>query len=419
MDNLDIILTLLSIFLLLIPLYQSVFIPLSFGKLKKRPRAEGYLRFAIVVSARNEESVIGYLLDSLNAQNYPADRYSVFVVADNCTDNTRDIARQKGAITFERNDLVHIGKGYALSWFFKKFNRGYRRDYDAITIFDADNLVSPEFLSVMNHYLSSGEAAVMGYRDSKNPHDSWVSGGTSMMWWSMSRFYHMPRARLGLSALAGGTGYCFRSELVENGWNTGSLCEDTEFSMQLMMQGRRLAFAPEALFFDEQPVDMRTSITQRYRWAVGTYQCVVSCSPKLLISSLTRMDGGLAVDGLMFLLITPSVGLSSIVALAQLLMVFTEPLRHWRASFSVFAILVVVGFVMCALQGLLLLKLEHKPVKPMLGALMMYPLFLYTTAIINLIVIFYRNPRWRPIKHKKSISLDQLQLSATTETHKD
>ena len=415
MENFDIFLTVLSAFLLLIPLYQAIFIPFSFGRLKSSPKASDKLRFAIVVSARNEENVIGFLLDSLNGQNYPRDKYSVFVIADNCTDNTYDIAMSKGAITFERYDTVNVGKGFALSWFFKIFNRDFREQYDAITIFDADNLVDPEFLSVMNNCLSAGENAAMGYRDSKNPYDNWVSGGTSMMWWSMSRFYHLPRARLGLSALAGGTGYCFRSELVKNGWNTGSLCEDTEFSMQLMMQGRRLAFAPEAIFFDEQPTDLRTSFTQRYRWAVGTYQCVASCSPKLLKSSLTRYDGSLAVDGLMFLLVAPFVGLSNLVGIAQMFMIFTEPLRYWLDSFSTFILFVFVGIALCIVQGLLLLKLEGKPFRPMIGALLMYPLFLYTTAVINLVVMFYRNPKWRPIKHSKSISLDQLQVSAPKE----
>ena len=419
MNKFEILLSAVSLFLLFIPLYQLAFTPLSFGKLKKPGKAASYLRFAVVVSARNEESVIGYLLDSLNSQNYPRDKYTVFVIADNCSDNTYGIAREHGAVTFERRDFVNIGKGFALTWFFKIFNRDYRAQYDAVTIFDADNLVDPNFLSVMNDYLASGEDAVMGYRDSKNPHDSWVSGATSMMWWSMSRFYHTPRARLGLSSLAGGTGYCFRSELVENGWNTGSLCEDTEFSMQLMIRGKRLGFAREAIFFDEQPTDIRTSVRQRYRWAVGTYQCLFSCSQKLLSSALMHRGGHLAADGLMFLLLTPFVGFSTLATLVQLLMIFNEPVKYWLDSLESFVSFAFIGFVLCLIQGLLLLKLERKPLRPMLGALIMYPMFLYMTVMINLVTMFYRNPQWRPIKHKRSISLEQLKLPSNLDISKE
>ena len=418
MNKLEILLFTTSLFLLLIPLYQFAFVPLSFGKPGKLAKALGHMRFAIVVSARNEERVIGYLLDSLNGQNYPRDKFTVFVIADNCTDNTYSVAQEHGALTFERRDHANIGKGFALTWFFKIFNLNYRTQYDAVVIFDADNLVAPDYLSVMNDYLSSGESAVMGYRDSKNPYDNWVSGGTSMMWWSMSRFYHMPRARLGLSSLAGGTGYCFKSELVENGWNTGSLCEDTEFSMQLMTRGERLAFAREAVFFDEQPTDIRTSFRQRYRWAVGTYQCVFSCSQKLLLSVFDR-GGLLAADGLMFLLLTPLVGFSTLTTLLQFLMIFNEPFKYWGNSLESFASTALIGVAMCIIQGVLLLKLEHKPLRPMLGALVMYPLFLYVTVIINLIVIFYRNPQWHPIKHKRAISLDQLKPASKLDTSKE
>ena len=59
-------------------------------------------RYAVVVSARNESAVIGDLIHSIKVQNYPTELIDVFVIADNCTDNTADVAREAGAIVFKQ-----------------------------------------------------------------------------------------------------------------------------------------------------------------------------------------------------------------------------------------------------------------------------------------------------------------------------
>ena len=71
-------------------------------------------RFAIFISARNEEGVISELLDSLNKQDYPRDKYDIYVVADNCTDHTAQVSRDNGAIVYERFNKEEVGK-YDLS----------------------------------------------------------------------------------------------------------------------------------------------------------------------------------------------------------------------------------------------------------------------------------------------------------------
>ena len=77
-------------------------------------------RFAVVVSARNEEGVIGELLESLNRQNYPKELLDLYVVADNCTDDTAGAARRAGAFVYERFDQLHKGKGYAMDYLFHR-----------------------------------------------------------------------------------------------------------------------------------------------------------------------------------------------------------------------------------------------------------------------------------------------------------
>ena len=70
------------------------------------------------MAARNESSVIGEWIQTLKQQDYPSELLDVFVIADNCTDNTAEVARQAGAIVYERFNKVQVGKGYALDYLF-------------------------------------------------------------------------------------------------------------------------------------------------------------------------------------------------------------------------------------------------------------------------------------------------------------
>ncbi|MCX7774285.1 MAG: glycosyltransferase family 2 protein, partial [Clostridia bacterium] len=132
-------------------------------------------KFAVLVAAHNEEQVIRGILHSLKKLNYPKELYEIFVIADNCTDNTARISRELGAKVYERFDNVKRGKGYSLEWMFKKLF-DMEEEYDAVCILDADNLVSTNFLLEMNKQLCQGHEVVQGYLDSKNPLDTWISG---------------------------------------------------------------------------------------------------------------------------------------------------------------------------------------------------------------------------------------------------
>ena len=138
--------------------------------------------FAVIVAAHNESAVIGQLLDNLRALEYPKELYDVFVIADNCVDNTAEIARDMGAIVCERFSETGKGKGFALEWMFDKLFK-MERQYDAIVVFDADNLVHPRFLLEMNNRLLKGDKVVQGFLDAKNPYDTWVSGTFAIAFW--------------------------------------------------------------------------------------------------------------------------------------------------------------------------------------------------------------------------------------------
>ena len=282
-------------------LYQVLISICSLIKLKDKPlKIEKNHKFMAIIPAHNEQEVISNLIDSLNNQTYDRSLYDIYVIADNCTDNTAEIARKAGAIVYERENREQQTKGYALDWFLQQKIKE-NADYDAILVFDADNIVHKDFIKNMNKKLCQGEEVVQGYRDIKNPTDSWVSSGYAIFYWTMHRFYHLARYNIGLSPLLNGTGFMVKFDILKpNGWKTVTLTEDIEFSLQRIIKGKRLGWATDAIVYDEQPVGFKQSWSQRSRWTVGHMQCIKEYTKKLLLAvkdhkSLMNIDGVLYI----------------------------------------------------------------------------------------------------------------------------
>ena len=121
--------------------YQFLYIPLVLAK-KQRPLPcpPSPHRYAVLIAARNESAVIGGLLDSLRQQTYDPALLTVFVAADNCTDDTAAIARRHGAVVYERFNHVNVGKGYALDFLTQHIQADYPDGFDGYFVFDADNI---------------------------------------------------------------------------------------------------------------------------------------------------------------------------------------------------------------------------------------------------------------------------------------
>ena len=251
--------------------YQFIISVTSLIKFKEKPLlVDKKHRFIIALPANNEETVIGNLIKSLKMQDYDKDLFDIYVIADNCTDNTAKIARENGAIVYERFDETKKTKGYALNWFLDKM-KDKKDDYDALLVFDADNIVDKNFLNVMNKKLCQGEVLVQGYRDIKNPTDTWVSGGYAIFYWTMNRLYHLARYNMGLSPLINGTAFMVKWDmLIDEGWNTKTLTEDIEFALINISKGVKLGWAKDAIVYDEQPLTFKQSWKQRERWSVRT-----------------------------------------------------------------------------------------------------------------------------------------------------
>ena len=273
--------------------YKNIFKYVGVVATRKFKPAKQYHKYAIIVAARNERTVIGNLIDSVKRQNYPEDMLDIFVVADNCTDDTAAIAREMGAICYERFDNEHRTKGYALQYLVECIRRDYGIDaYEGYILFDADNLLAPDYLEQMNNAFDAGEKIITSYRNTKNFGDNWIAASYGVHWLRTVRNEHRPRSLFHLATRIQGTGFLFAHELIENGWNWVSLTEDRAFCADAVAKGYKISYNNDAIFYDEQPVSLKIAMRQRIRWAKGHLQAFVEIGPKLF--SHIFFTGGVA-----------------------------------------------------------------------------------------------------------------------------
>lgn len=257
--------------------YQFVFFLIPFFK-KDKPQLHKLTqlhRYAILIAARNEENVVANLLTSIRNQTYPAALIDIFVVADNCTDHTAEVARKSGAIVWERFNKEYIGKGYAIKYLLKKVSETYGSDtYDGFFVFDADNCLDSHYIEEMNQTFSTGYKMITSYRNSTNFDGNWISSGYAINFLRESQFVNRPRMILGTSCAISGTGFLFSKDLLDEigGWNFFLLTEDIQFSVETITRGYQIAYNPNAIFYDEQPLHFSISWNQRKRWVKGNLQ---------------------------------------------------------------------------------------------------------------------------------------------------
>lgn len=240
------------------------------------PRAQHNHKYAILIPARNEEAVVGNLLRSIARQDYPQELLTVFVVADNCTDQTAEMARKNGAIVYEHVNDAERTKGFALRYLFQRIEEDYGiESFEGYFIFDSDNLLNRDYISRMNDSFDAGEKIITSYRNTKNFDESWVASIYALHWLRSIRMRHRARSVFRLATNIQGTGFLFANELVRDGWRYTSLTEDRAFTADAVAHGYQISYNDEAIFYDEQPVSLRIALRQRTRWAKGHLQAFV------------------------------------------------------------------------------------------------------------------------------------------------
>ena len=362
--------------------------------------------FAIAVAAHNEEKVIAQILHSLKELDYPKDLFDVFVICDNCEDNTANIVREKNFIALERFNHKERGKGYALKWFFNLLFT-MSKDYDAIIIFDADNIVTKNFLTKMNNNLLEGKEVIQGYLDSKNPDDSWVTISYALAYWITNRVFQLARKRLKLNAALGGTGFCVSTRVIKKfGWNAMSLTEDLEFSMICTLNDVPVVWEHNARIYDEKPKSMKASMKQRIRWLQGHWDCCFRYSGPLLRRAFTKRKFA-CFDAVVYLM-QPSKMILDAFSFLMLLAKFFFPgipiirliLPGWFWAMALF-FRYMIPIVALTIEGI--------SFKRMLGVFI-YPIYGITWIPVSIIGLFRRNRKeWEHTIHDRILEDEHLE----------
>ena len=386
-------------------LYQVMVSVCSLVKLKDKPlKIKKDHKFMAIIPAHNEESVVANLVESLKNQEYPKELLDIYVIADNCTDNTAQVAKDAGAIVYERFDSTKKTKGYALQWFLKQ-KIEENANYDAFFIFDADNIVDKNFTKNMNKKLCQGEDVVQGYRDIKNPTDNWITGGYALFYWMMHRLYHLSRYNLGLSALLNGTGFMVRFDVIKpDGWNTETLTEDIEFSLKRIIAGSKVGWATDAIVYDEQPTGFKQSWSQRSRWTVGHIQCMQKYTGSL-INGIKEHKDLKSIDGFLYIIGSIPMFITTLALLAINMFIYLANQMTGAELLLNYAMYIVPTFFLPILLAVFIMKLDGRPIKPMIKGLALFPLFLGSWLLINFKCLFIRNTKWEKIEHVRDIKI--------------
>lgn len=443
---------------------KTIYAIVGFFTTRRFPEAKKQHRYGVLIAARNEEPVIGNLIQSIQKQDYPQGLVDIFVVADNCTDRTAQVATQAGAICYERFDDAHRTKGYALQFLVERIRRDFGIDrYDGFFIFDADNLLKHDYISRMNEAFDAGEKIVTSYRNIKNFGSGCVAASYGIHWLRTIRMEHRARSVFRMATRVQGTGYLFASELIRDGWNFTSLTEDRAFCAEAVARGYRISYNHRAEFYDEQPETLAIALRQRLRWARGNLIVTVQTGPKLFWHILSprkcaRADKSspwprrlahslylrlLSADMLTIVFPRGLTGLLKRIAVyaLRILMIFTtgygfvtmdlagktlraaasllgwEPVPGdpWQALAMLTALGALAAVTVCLERMVCagyILFMERRHIPPMpwykwLWYCVSFPMFDTIGKLASLIALF-RKVEWKPIPHNAAITIDEL-----------
>lgn len=409
--------TVIGIVFFLCYFYQFAYIAVPFLKKREPHKPEKEHSFAALICARNEEAVIGQLLASLREQDYPSQRVHIFVVADNCTDATAQAAREGGATVYERFNTRQVGKGYALDFLLGCMERDYPEGFDAYLVFDADNVLSRNYLTEMNRTFSDGYEVITSYRNSKNYGSNWISAGYALWFLRDSSFLNRARMRLHTSCTVSGTGYLFSRRVLEQmgGWPFHLLAEDLEFTTWLVIHGQKVAYCETAVLYDEQPVRFAQSCRQRMRWARGFLQIIGKYGLRLLRSIfssnfLSAYDVTMTIMPA-YVLSVAAAAVNGGALVWNVLHGNADALYILAGLWGLFEGVYLTMFVLGAITTVCEWKNIYCPAGKKLWYTITFPLFMVTYIPISIAALFTR-VTWKPIRHTQSKTLEEITHSS-------
>ena len=406
---------------------QVLYILLFFFKAKTYPKAKVQHRFGIVIPARNESAVIADLIKCILKSDYPRDLFDIYVVADNCTDNTAELARAAGAIVYERFDdnPKHKKAGYALKYLFEKIMEEHPGYYEAFIKFDADNLMEPDYISRMNDAFDAGVKCARGYSNSKNIDQNVVAGISGLWYIRDCRFASNFRSAIGQGTMLGGAGMMFAAEIIEkHGWDCLTSSDDAEFTMRRLNQDKiKTMYVKDAIVYEDQPSTIKDTFNKYMRMAGALNKMFFTQGLKSFALFFVRWKWTY-LDMFMTLMFIPICVLMCIwLPIYYILYLVYHGIMEFKygiylldangVPYSAFyKCLTIIGISLsCAfvlafiLQALLAVVLERKrikaPIKKLMPTVLLFPVFMIIYAAAITIGVF-KKPAWKEIKRNAS-----------------
>ena len=392
--------------------YQFFYIPvrLFFAKrTEEKEKAKMVLKphtFAFLICGRNEEAVIGDLIDSIRNQDYDQSLLTVFVMADNCTDHTAEVAKAHGAVVYTRDNLKEIGKGYALQELRRHITEDYPEGFDGYFVFDADNVLAPNYVTEMNKCFCAGNDVITSYRNSKNFGQNFVTMGYGVWFLHEASFLNHPRKILGASCAVSGTGFLFSRKVADEivDWPYHLLTEDIEFSADRITHGKSISYCPSAEFFDEQPTKLKTAWRQRMRWARGYLQVIRHYGWRLIKGifkgSFACFDMSMNIMPA-YILTIASIALNVTLAIWGTIIGDDIMIAVWsilRLLGSAFGAVFVIG----AFAVITDWKRIHMTTAKKILSMLFFPFYMATYVPIAVAALFIRS-EWKHIPHDASV----------------
>lgn len=251
--------------------------------------------FAILIPAHNEQAALPATLRACDALDYPSSQYRVFVIADNCSDGTADVALQRGATCLRRYDSERRGKGQALAWALPGI---LEQGFDAVLVLDADCTIERDALRAFDRHLLEGNRVLQAKVVAANPDESPVSCAVAVGNLLENDLFYAPKDRLGWAVFLRGTGMVLHRDVLErHPFQTCSEVEDAEYTVSLLRAGQPVRFVEEVCVRTAFPADLDQLRNQRLRWAAGSFHFAKVRALQMIASGLYRGRWRLADAG--------------------------------------------------------------------------------------------------------------------------
>lgn len=241
------------------------------------PAAKKQRRFLVLFPAYKEDRVIVNAVRSFLRQDYPATLFDVIVISDQMQPETNETLRQL-PIRLLTADYTDSSKAKALTL---AMNSLAGEAYHVVAVLDADNIVTPNFLSEINRAFDTGLRSVQARRTGKNLHTgvALLDGVSEEINNAIFRSGHNA---VGLSASLSGSGMAFDAEwFARNVKRLQTAGEDKELETLLLQQRIHTGYLSQLPVYDEKTQKTTAIKKQRKRWIAAQFGTLLTVLPDL------------------------------------------------------------------------------------------------------------------------------------------